>query len=681
MAARKSTLEYAAEQTSLYADERAEQQADHKVEHPTPDLSTKDSLRYPGADQKDDWATNETQENLMVKFDGQTRAALKYGHNLGDYDPEDRKAIVGNCADAFNSIEWTSANERYEAARDITHTMFKPLYQEIDLRDLQGNPNFSPEVLKTLEDEGVKQVSYQTTAQGADDHRTVHEIYLKVDDMAAAQRIIDRTGGIAEVVSREKLEGSEKEFASALYDSSPDNPDSYEKLSRILDQAIEYSKPGTLHGQAMDEWLLQAGDDAQAEGRWSTFTNSLKEKLQERGEAKSAEFRLAPSPEDGAVDDSATVSVIAAEAAVVEGQTQFKNPDDFPSFDQKAHVTDFNLRNFATDQERLEAARESAQAHFQDFRDHTAQVHDMTADERQNTGRGEYAAFVPSNERYDEHLKQFTQALAHSDQDRREAAGILAEINREALAYSKGQPSWADDIRHLSFQEAQTFFNQHHASRGLMESKVEANWETPMMAVKDANAAAEWSSNTSPESEPAATWGIHGIGLSDPVRSREAATLIHAERALREAFIANLDNAVTANDEDRFNSIADSIDSHRFAYALRERPGFITQDDYQAPSLNNSFRNPAEAHAYYRSIANTLEELDGVIDPFHQEAVQSLSDDSRQYLDHWTRDSDNEFAHESLHVRARAADFFLQPKQEDGAPEHQQDDAPQHQEE
>ena len=270
MAARKSTLEYTAEQTSLYADERAEQQSDHKVEHPTSDpsenhsllypssdLSGKYSLRYPGADQKDDWASNEAPEHLMGNFDGQTRAALKYGHNLGDYDPEDRKAIVGNCADAFNSVEWSSANERYEAARDITHTMFKPLYQQIELRDLQGNPNFSPEVLKTLEDEGVKQVSYQTTAQKGNDHRTVHEIYLKVDDMAAAQRIIDRTGGIAAVVSREKLEGSEKEFASALYDSSPDDPKAT-RSSPYLDQAIEYSKPGALHGQAMDEWLIQA---------------------------------------------------------------------------------------------------------------------------------------------------------------------------------------------------------------------------------------------------------------------------------------------------------------------------------------------------------------------------------------------------------------------------------------
>ena len=360
MTARKSTLEYTAEQTNLYADERNEQQAEHKVEHPGPDLSGKDSLRYPGADQKEDWAKNESHDNLMEKLDGQTRAALKYGHNLSDYDPEDRRAIIGNCADAFNSIEWTSANERYEASRDITQTIFKPLYQEIDLRELQGNPNFTPEVLKTLEDEGIKQVSYQPAATGGpDDHRTIHEIYLKVDDMATAQRIIDRTGGIAQFVSREKLENSEKEFASALYDSTPGDPDSYEKLSRILDEAIEFSKPGALHGQAMDQWLAQADNGAETEGRWSAIANSLKEKLQERGEAKSAEFRLTPAPEDDPTDDAAT-----AESGALEGRTEFKNPEDFPPFDPAAHVAAFNLRTFASEQERLEAARESAQAHF-----------------------------------------------------------------------------------------------------------------------------------------------------------------------------------------------------------------------------------------------------------------------------------------------------------------------------
>ena len=376
MTARKSTLEYTAEQGNLYADERNEQQAEYKVEHPGPDLSGKDSLRYPGADQKEDWAKNESRENLMERLDGQTRAALKYGHNLGDYDPEDRRAIIGNCADAFNSIEWTSANERYEASRDIAQTMFKPLYQEIELRELQGNPNFSPEVLKTLEDEGIKQVSYQPAATAGNDHRTIHEIYLKVDDMATAQRIIDRTGGIAQVVSREKLENSEKEFASALYDSSPGDPDSYEKLSRILNEAIEFSKPGALHGQAMDQWLAQADNGAQTEGRWSAFANSLKEKLQERGEVKSAEFRLTPAPEDDPTDaaagDSATSSATTAEAVALEGLTEFKNPEDFPPFDPAAHVADFNLRTFANEQERLEAAHESAQAHFQDFRDHAA---------------------------------------------------------------------------------------------------------------------------------------------------------------------------------------------------------------------------------------------------------------------------------------------------------------------
>ena len=296
----------------------------------------------------------------------------------------------------------------------------------------------------------------------------------------------------------------------------------------------------------------------------------------------------------------------------------------------------------------------------------------MTDEELQATGRPEYAAFIPSNERYDEHLEQFAQALTHSEGDPKEAAGILAEINREALAYSRGEPSWSDDIRHLSFQEARTFFDQHHTVRGLMESKVEADWETAMTAVKDTNAATEWSPAIGSQSDPAPSWGIHGMDLTDPAKSRDAATLIHAEQALRHTFIDRLDHAVTQGDQDQFDSIANSIDSHRFAYALRENPGFISQDGYQAPILNDNFRNPEEAQAYYRAAATTLEELDGVIDPFHQQAAQSLIQDSAQYLDHWSRDAQHEWPHELLHVPARAVDFFLQPKQQPEASGHQE---------
>ncbi len=616
MARKTGTLEYSTEQTH------------HEDEHPDEQAAGKQATNYPGANQREDWSRNEIQENLMEQLDGQARAALKYNHNLADYDTGDRKNIVNSVAEGFNSLEFTSDKERHEAAQETAATVFKPFYREIDIQELQGNPNFSPGALKALEAEGVKQVRYNASEDGLD-NKHIHEIYLKVDDMEAAQRIIDRSGGMASIISREKLEESEKDFASTLYATKPGDHDGYARLLEIINEAVEYTKPGPIQDAAAQEWLKQQEEQpgTQEETTWERIKRSLKEKFEDHTAEQAA-------------TDANLVSLKIAAQDQSEAPIDFRELDQARNFNPTEHVTRFDKQDFADDQERLEAAQESAREHFQDLHAGARYLEPLTGDQLRSRDLEEYTNFTPSHERLDEYQEQFAHALASNETKQYEKAGILSEVDREARAYMQGK-LWGDEMRHLSFQDASDLRDLPTSLRAVMEDHVEANWYTAQEAIGDMQK-----------------------DLPEDADTKHLSGAIHATTALRNTYTHALTEAVRTGDEDRFNLVDDSFNSHSFAHALRENTGFVTADEHQPPELRNEFSIPFEAQLYFRSVDRALRELDEGIDPFHQEAIRQVIQDSGQYMEWWRHEQDSEQAHELLHVRARAVDYLLQPKRD-----------------
>ena len=647
--ARKNALDYTAEDTE-YQDEVSS------------DVKT---AVYPGAAQGDGSTNAEFKDKLIEHLDGRAASVLKYEHNLADYDTDDRKSVVDAYVNGFNDIQFNDHKERHEAAQDLTHTIFNPLYKEIDLRELREFTNVDPRTVDALESEGIKQVRYvptdNTTApDGSVNYENIKEFYLKVDDLDTAHRIVDKTEGTAAIVSRDRLQDYEDHFAAALYNSgSPaGHPDSG-NMNDILNEAIAYSRGELPNDDALYQWMDQhqeqpaafpretPGEPAAdyttgpspgqpeefAEGRPNplAFLDSLKERYSSSTGEPSAGF----TDPDNAAGQAIVIGIPATDFQNSHtAALEFLTKDHAADFDAHGLVNQFNDQEFQTPEDRQRAARDAAQAAFQDINRHAEFLNtldDQAPSDHPNTPKA--LDFRPSAERLERYQGQFSDAMDHSSQDPRYAASILAEIHREAADYVQGTVT--DYGADATFEEAKEVSDNgasHHTMAYLMQAKVLNHWHSTLKA-------------------------IEAVQEADPYA---VASSTFAHQAVVETYAADLTDAVKNGDQERYDatSLQLSTHSHDLAFAIRESNGFMAAQDYQPPVLQQDFATAEQANIY---VLDTRNALKANPETLYHPTAERLADSIDRYTGLYEQGKGDVFLQEA-HNQALTLNYFMQPR-------------------
>ena len=181
--------------------------------------------------------------------------------NIADYPPETRKEFVNAYVSTFNATFNTDSreqlNERWEAAREVSHNLFKPLYQEVETKQALSHLDFSDETAKALTEHQVDTVRYITNTPRADgttvDYKDVKEIEFTVSSIEEATKIMEASGGQAYIVDPAALDHRREEFYLLLYGSSADNDTASNYISRVLEDAISYTTGYMLRAGGYDK--------------------------------------------------------------------------------------------------------------------------------------------------------------------------------------------------------------------------------------------------------------------------------------------------------------------------------------------------------------------------------------------------------------------------------------------
>ncbi len=637
----RNTLEHSGERT---------RHQDHRDE----DASESKQDNYPGADQRDGQARNEFREKLLEKLDGRAAAVLKYQHDLAEYDAGDRKSVIDAYAESFNGVEFNNPRERYEAAQELSQAVFNPLYKQIGLRELTENGSFSPETLQALESEGVSQVSYRSGEAAG--HRGISEIYLSVDDMESAQRIIDKTGGQAYLVSRETMEDYERQFAGALYDSAgeKDRTESCETLNRILDEAIAYSRGEVREGPGLHEWREPQKDESgghsgeEAEGAEEhrvnplKFLEGLREKYLGHAENRAAVFRDSHDPEGREAHEEEA-------AASGDGAAVNFEEKDAPEEPHINHIAEFHQMEYkGTFKEIYEEAEKYAQAVFQPMYHRLEYLESLLEKEPEGHSREIQAAVnlaeTLSAGRLDHYREQFTEVLYESKMSGGSDGPDLRynpteEILNEAAAYLQGKIDYNAD-GDIDFQTGQELGVYLESALG---EKIESNWYTARNAAYNGGAL-----------EPAA----------------------QAYEALRTSYVREMTRAIEKGNEQEYNSIAEDMAdrNYAFAFSVKQNTGFVTGEDYRPPELPEEFSSSSELRDYIEQVESTLETVNhrnGNMKSTSQGAVEFLAEHCRKNLEHWEKGPEYERTVETIrhtaHDAAKGIDYLMQPRRPAGS--------------
>ena len=198
---------------------------DYKANH-TEEGETSDQKqsKYPGADQKEDWQTDDFRQDFrselkLVNED----AANAYDHrdNILEYNTEDRKTFLEAYIEAFNNVERFDENSRWEDAKAATKEVFDPMYTEASAQEAREAFILDPETMKALSSGNVEKVRYLQTGVDDEGKPIILEgsLTLEFTSEEKADLYIEATNGAAHRLTEADLHRREHAFALELYQS------------------------------------------------------------------------------------------------------------------------------------------------------------------------------------------------------------------------------------------------------------------------------------------------------------------------------------------------------------------------------------------------------------------------------------------------------------------------------
>ena len=213
--------EYRIADRAEHGDEQLHHQSEPRAEHP--------NSAYQAANQhlvKDGDELKSVNEQVSLEF--------QQRKNPAEYDPSERKTVVGAVEQAFNQTDWNGKEERRIAAEDIAQNLFQPMYRRMELAAAAAEYKLRDEFIEELRREQVEHLKERDDGTG----RVVLEIGLK--DIETAQRLAEHSNGAFHVVSTWQLDNYRDQFADALYDSGEHPEESRQAMEDALGQAVAY---------------------------------------------------------------------------------------------------------------------------------------------------------------------------------------------------------------------------------------------------------------------------------------------------------------------------------------------------------------------------------------------------------------------------------------------------------
>ena len=162
-----------------YADEKpsAKEQADYLLK----DVLGEKKQSEGNADFRSDF------EKELAGADDRALAVFKGEKHLNSYDAKERKEVLRDVVEGFNKLGY-EGEDRREAAGELAQELFKPMQKSLEKAEAEFN--IDPKIAAARE-AGVKDISYN----GAVDKSEVSEIFMVVEDIGAAEKFQEQSGG------------------------------------------------------------------------------------------------------------------------------------------------------------------------------------------------------------------------------------------------------------------------------------------------------------------------------------------------------------------------------------------------------------------------------------------------------------------------------------------------------
>ncbi len=135
-------------------------------------------------------------KNALEGTDEKAIAVFKGKNKLNEYNSAERKEARHDLVAGFNKLDY-EGKERVEAAEELAEALYQPVFVSLDQAEAQFN--LDPNIVAAARDAGVKDVSYNGGNQGDDPG----EIFMVVENMAAAEKFQEQSGNAARIVSAE----------------------------------------------------------------------------------------------------------------------------------------------------------------------------------------------------------------------------------------------------------------------------------------------------------------------------------------------------------------------------------------------------------------------------------------------------------------------------------------------
>lgn len=151
-------------------------------------------------------------EKELGGADDEALAVFKGEKHLNSYGADERKEVIHDAVEAFNKLGY-AGEHRKEASRELAQEFFKPM--QMSLEQAEAAFNLDPQVIVAAREAGVKEVSYNS----AFDKSEVGEVFMVVQNIGAAEKFQEQTGGAVRMVSSRGREHSQNRFADFLAQS------------------------------------------------------------------------------------------------------------------------------------------------------------------------------------------------------------------------------------------------------------------------------------------------------------------------------------------------------------------------------------------------------------------------------------------------------------------------------
>lgn len=241
--------------------ERLDHASTAQVEHQDERATDLAQTRYPAADQDTSYRNSDPH---MLQFTDELKAindkaatAFDNRDNLADYTSESRLEFMKSYVEAFNKVDFNNNfNDRMAAANDISQTVFKPLYETVEIAEFKNQLKGDKDTIDAIEAAGIKYVDLaidQKTGQAG--------IEFDVKDLETARALVEQTGGAVQFVTSRGLDHHQERFVHALMTSDSNQEFAAHELHHTFNAALAYTK-GEQYQQPEFTWLNDNEDAA-----------------------------------------------------------------------------------------------------------------------------------------------------------------------------------------------------------------------------------------------------------------------------------------------------------------------------------------------------------------------------------------------------------------------------------